>query len=217
MGYGDVSFTMATPFVRAGYMFLRPVMWLATRNREFAPLLRISTLHFAAFGRIDSIFKNGRRTKLERDYLLFFSLFDGAADAYLADFSALVPDYIDSMWGKCMSYPGGRDLGRFMHWLGEHAMTKEKPRTEGGATRYEYHGYRVDRETSGPPAEADEAASAAQQTVAHGVDRRLAPMALIAKAMELRRRLINIPNKEALLRKPEEARRVLESLAVEVL
>jgi hypothetical protein len=215
MGYGDVSFTMATPFVRAGYMFLRPVMWLATRNREFAPLQRISTLHFAAFGLIDSVFKNGRRTKLERHYLLFFSLFDGAADAYLADFSALVPDYIDSMWGKCMGYPGGRDLGRFMHWLGEHTMTKEKPQTEGGATRYEYHGYRVDRETSGPPVEAEQAAD--DEALGSAVDRRLAPMALIAKAMELRRRLINIPDKEALLRKPEEAKRVLESLAVEVL
>ncbi len=210
MGYGDVSFSMATPLLAWGSTFLKPVMLLAIGNREFAALNRITTLHFAGFATMNRVCRpNGFRRTLERPVLLFFSLFDGAADSYLADFSVLVPDYIDTLWGKCLRYPGGRDFDRFMFWLGEHALTPIAPE-HGGATSFEYHGYRVHPETThsgavpeGPDEPAD---PCCERGDGRSTDRRLAPMPLIAKALELRRRLKNALRFWDLQQRPAEER-----------
>ena len=40
--------------------------------------------------------------------LLFASTFDGDWDAYIADFGAYIPDYIDLVFGEAEGYPGIR-------------------------------------------------------------------------------------------------------------
>lgn len=209
MAYGDISFTMAAPFYRGGYALLRPIMWLASKQREFAALQRIPTLHFAAFAVVDRVYQpSGWKKTLTRPYMIFLSLFDGSAEAYLADFAALVPDYIDSIWGKCMEYPGSRDFDRFLHWLGRQALVPAPPLEKAPndaqpvATRYEFHGYRVDAESGGLP-----------ET---GGDRQLAPMELIAKSMELRRRLRDLYKRTNGGTAPE-TRELLQRLAAEML
>lgn len=204
MGYSSVGFTMATPLTgRVALALLRPVIALAVQNREFAPLLRIPSLHFASFGLVESLRDaTGRKRRLDRPFLLFFSLFDGSASAYLADFSMLVPDYIDALWGKCVRYPGSRQLEKFNHWLGQHAMPDEPPNTPGRATRYDFHGYPIDPESIEPDGREE----------AH--DRRLAPMPLIGRALELKRRLEELNRGRGTKSiTPEE----LRSLAVEAL
>lgn len=201
MGYGSVSFTMATPIAgRTARWLLMMVMSLAKTRRDYAPLRRITALHFAGFGLIRSLRgRSGLPHRLDDAYLLFFSLFDGSADAYLADFSALVADQIDGIWGKCVRYPGAREAEKFVHWLGQHALTRERPATPGGAAYYEYQGYRVDPESGAPAARGDA--------------RRLAPMPLVEAAIELMLRLEQLepqspgdplPSREELLALAEE-------------
>jgi hypothetical protein len=190
MGYGNVTFTMATPF--GGWfsrLLLAPVMALARSQRDYGPLRRITALHFAGFAVV--------RPKWSRPYLLFFSQFDGAASAYLADFSMLVPDQIDAIWGKCLRYPGARRAEQFVHWLEQHALTDE----DGKETQYDYHGYRVDAEsaacvTDDPAPDSDPLRPATEgandgvrsQQAAPIADR-LPPMPLIESSIELMFRL----------------------------
>jgi hypothetical protein len=149
-------------------------MGLARSQRDFAPLRRISALHFAGF----AVVRTGGLwpRALGRPFLLFFSQFDGSASAYLADFSALVPDNIDAIWGKCRRYPGSRRAEQFVHWLEQHALTDEDRETQ-----YDYHGYRVDPETACQPTPSE--------TPSRRVADRLAPMPLIESAIELMFRL----------------------------
>ena len=56
---------------------------------------RVGTLHDMRF----TIFDNDSR-------LLFASTFDGDWDAYINDFAALIPDYIDLAFGEVNDYPG---------------------------------------------------------------------------------------------------------------
>ena len=63
------------------------------QNQVFAD--RVGTLHDMRF----TIFDNDTR-------LLFASTFDGDWDAYINDFAALIPDYIDLAFGEVDDYPG---------------------------------------------------------------------------------------------------------------
>jgi hypothetical protein len=180
MGYGNVTFTMATPFDgEISRWLLATVMGLARSQRDFAPMRRISALHFAGF----AVLRVNRvpffQRALGRPYLLFFSQFDGSASAYLADFSVLVPDYIDALWGKCIRYPGARRAEQFVHWLEQHALTD----VNGETTQYDYHGYRVDPES----AESRRTQTAKERP--RRIADRLAPMPLIESAIELMFRL----------------------------
>ena len=58
---------------------------------------RVGTVHDLRF----TTFDNDTR-------LLFASTFDGDWDAYIADFGAYIPDYIDLVFGEAEGYPGIR-------------------------------------------------------------------------------------------------------------
>ena len=64
-------------------------------NENNAVVDRVGTLHDMRF----TIFDNDTR-------LLFASTFDGDWDAYINDFAALIPDYIDLAFGEVDDYPG---------------------------------------------------------------------------------------------------------------
>lgn len=173
LGYGDVSFDMATPLTgRAAAWLLRSVMGMARANRDFAPLLRITSLHVAGIALLERVRDSkGRVHELERPYLVFMSLFDGSGAAYLADFSVLIPDYIDAIWGNAVRYPGARQAEAMVQWLSKHALTQRSPSEQKGPARYEYHGYR------------------AEDGGGSGLAGRLAPMPMIESAVELMLRL----------------------------
>ena len=63
------------------------------QNQIFAD--RVGTLHDMRF----TVFDNDTR-------LLFASTFDGDGDAYIEDFGAYIPDYIDLAFGETEGYPG---------------------------------------------------------------------------------------------------------------
>jgi len=64
-------------------------------NQNQVVVDRVGTLHDMRF----TIFDNDSR-------LLFASTFDGDWDAYIEDFGAYIPDYIDLAFGETEGYPG---------------------------------------------------------------------------------------------------------------
>lgn len=166
MQYAPRAFSMATP-VRdlAARFFLRVSMLLARQYRSYSPLKQIGTIHVAGFGFARFLRDRfGIPRPLEREFLLFLSLFDGAADVYLSDFGTMVPDEIDSIWGKCVGYPGAREGEPFNNWVNGHQFTQND--TE---LTYNYFGYPRDPGAFGQP--------------------RLAMVPLVLNAVDLRRRL----------------------------
>ena len=67
----------------------------ANQNQNQAVIDRVGTIHDFRF----TIFDNDSR-------LLFASTFDGDWDAYINDFAAIIPDFIDVAFGEVDDYPG---------------------------------------------------------------------------------------------------------------
>jgi hypothetical protein len=137
----------------------------------------MATLHCAAFSFVDSLLDgSGIRRPLSSRFLLFLSLFDGAATQYLSDFGALIPDQVDSIWGQCVLYPGARDLGAFSTWIGSHQFTlRAAPDTQ---LEYVFNGYNIDPVNGAPD----------PRPPVDGAPE-LASMPLILNALNLRQRL----------------------------
>jgi hypothetical protein len=174
--YSTQAFSMASPIrgtIERG--FLRVAMYFARKYREYAPLKRIGTIHMAAFCFIPALAdRYGVPHLLPREFLLFVSLFDGAADQYLNDFGTVVPDEIDSIWGKCVRYPGARNTQPFVHWLEGHQLSDKS----GTVDSYSYFGYGIE----------DEEASAVGRAPSPTRDG-MATVPLVLNAIDLRRRL----------------------------
>jgi hypothetical protein len=141
MNYAPLAFSAAMPIrglvERA---FLRIAMRLAKRYREYSPLQRIGTIHVAAFAFVARLRDRwGIARRLDDEYLLFLSNFDGGVTQYLSDFSSLIPDEIDAIWGKCVRYPGARDADALARWLGAHQFTGDDKEEHA----YVYSGYEV--------------------------------------------------------------------------
>jgi len=84
------------------------------RNREMrgipTPIRLIATIQFARW----IIWKDGDRYRL-----VFTSNYDGSMWQYLRDFSALIADDMDKVWGNCEGYPAGgcRDFDAFRQYV----------------------------------------------------------------------------------------------------
>jgi len=185
MSYDNVSFAMATPILgRVANFMLNAALGLAKQNREFAALRRITALHLAGFSNIVELRdRNGELWRLPRRFLIFYSLFDGSAAAYLKDFEVVVPDEIDSIWGKCVRYPGARSGEKFAHWLETHALATPANK-QGEATTYEFSGCLIDTEELTPRMPVPE--------------RRMAPFPLVMSAVGLRDQLVALRARGAL-------------------
>ena len=89
------------------------------RNREVrgipTPIRLISTIHFARW----IIWPDG-----DRHRLIFTSNYDGSMWQYLRDFSALIADDMDKVWGNCDDYPEGgcRDFDAFWAYVRAHQV-----------------------------------------------------------------------------------------------
>lgn len=88
-------------------------------NRETrgipTPIRLISTIHFARW----IIWKDGDRYRL-----IFTSNYDGSMWQYLRDFSSLIADDMDRVWGNCDGYPekGCRDFDAFWQYVNDHQV-----------------------------------------------------------------------------------------------
>ena len=124
--------------------------------------------------------RHGMWSPLRRPFLLFASLFDGSPEQYLSDFGTLIPDQIDTIWYKCVGYPGARDGGAFVQWLNSHQFTGAGAKEE---ISYAYYGY-----------DADGASGAIETTAAREdlADPQLASVPLVVNAVGLRRALQRI-------------------------
>jgi hypothetical protein len=62
-----------------------------------------------------------------RSWLLFMSEFDGDMKTYLDDFSSILGDDVDRIWGNCEGYPseGARDLDGFWAYAKRHQLTTQ--------------------------------------------------------------------------------------------
>jgi hypothetical protein len=94
---GQVTeFTLILPLKPGGADRLRERLNQAAQSRDSEGML-VSTLHDMRTIIID----NDTR-------LLFATTFDGDWDSYITDFSTMIPDRLDAMFGECVDYPGIR-------------------------------------------------------------------------------------------------------------
>jgi hypothetical protein len=172
MRYATRAFAMATPISDAvASLFLRVSMGLARQYRNYSPLKQIGTIHVAGFGFVSRLRDRwGIAHPLSSEFLLFLSVFDGSSELYLSDFGAVVPDEIDSIWGRCVRYPGARNGHAFTDWIDCHHFTTPK---QDNVFSYSYFGY-----SGQPPA----AAGAPP-------DRTMALVPMVLNALDLRERL----------------------------
>lgn len=180
MRYAPIAFSMATPIRGLRERgFLRVAMRLAQQYRQYAPLKRIGTIHVAGFAFVRALRDRwGIPRRLDQEFLMFVSLFDGGADQYLSDFGVVVPDEIDSIWGKCAGYPGARDSEPFVRWVQGHQFTLPGDTLAS----YIYDGYTTDAAEPPPP-------PPAKVPPGESAERRLALLPLVLNALDLRRRL----------------------------
>lgn len=80
-------------------------------NRVPTPLDAVGRVHFARW----VIFDNDQR-------LLFTSNYDGPFDGYLREFSALIAEELDLVWGNCEDYPGAAHYDAFFAWVRRHQV-----------------------------------------------------------------------------------------------
>lgn len=90
---------------------------IANRERRGipTPIRLIPTIHFARW----IVWQDG-----ERQLLIFTSNYDGSMWQYLRDFSALIADDMDRVWGNCEGYPEGgcRDFEAFWQYVVDHQV-----------------------------------------------------------------------------------------------
>ncbi len=89
-------------------------------NRELrgipTPIRLVPTIHFARW----IIWQD----TAGRDILIFTSNYDGSMWQYLRDFSALIADDMDRVWGNCDGYPEGgcKDFEAFWQYVEDHQV-----------------------------------------------------------------------------------------------
>jgi hypothetical protein len=90
-----------------------------------SPLARLDTLHLSRIQIFDHLVHQGDQQKpdrLESNYLVFTSSFDGDLDTYLDAICERLPAEADGWWSHCVGYPGTADRGAFKSWIKEHQV-----------------------------------------------------------------------------------------------
>jgi hypothetical protein len=88
-----------------------------------SPLARLDTLHVSRLQIFDHLVHQGDKQKpdrLESNYLVFTSSFDGDLDTYLASICERIPTEADTWWGHCVGYPGTADRAAFQSYIAAH-------------------------------------------------------------------------------------------------
>lgn len=93
----------------------------SVQNRELkgipTPIRLVQTIHFARW----VIWTDPASGE---DNLIFTSNYDGSMWQYLRDFSTLIADDMDRVWGNCVDYPaqGCRDFDAFWQYVKAHQV-----------------------------------------------------------------------------------------------
>jgi hypothetical protein len=88
-----------------------------------SPLARLDTLHLSRIQIFDHLVHQSERHELDRlelNYLVFTSSFDGELDDYLDSICERIPAEADGWWSHCIGYPGTSDRPAFKAWIKTH-------------------------------------------------------------------------------------------------
>jgi hypothetical protein len=88
-----------------------------------SPLARLDALHLSRLQIFDHLVHQGDKQKpdrLESNYLVFTSSFDGDLDSYLDMICERIPAEADTWWGHCVGYPGTSDRAAFKRYITDH-------------------------------------------------------------------------------------------------
>lgn len=101
---------------------LRFIFLLAPRLKPTRDLKKLSFIHFARWAILPRrkwpyLGPPQERERLEYDYLLFCSNFNGTWEQYIAAFSDVVSVGIDRIWSWTVNFPGARPLTPFLDFI----------------------------------------------------------------------------------------------------
>jgi hypothetical protein len=88
-----------------------------------SPLARLDTLHLSRIQIFDHLVHQGPKhdlDRLESNWLVFTSSFDGDLDTYLDLICERIQDEADGWWSHCVGYPGTADRAAFKAWIKVH-------------------------------------------------------------------------------------------------
>jgi hypothetical protein len=88
-----------------------------------SPLARLDTLHLSRIQIFDHLVHQSERHDLDRlqsNYLVFTSSFDGDLDDYLDLICERIGAEADGWWSHCVGYPGTADRAAFKAWIKVH-------------------------------------------------------------------------------------------------
>ena len=88
-----------------------------------SPLARLDTLHLSRIQIFDHLVHQGpdhELDRLESNWLVFTSSFDGELDDYLDLICERIPTEADGWWSHCVGYPGTADRAAFKAWIKVH-------------------------------------------------------------------------------------------------
>ena len=119
------SLTVMTPIVNGQETQLgRYLDDLQTRDQS--PLAGVRGTHFARWVVIDDVVfegpDQGDREHLKHARLLFTSNFDGELDPYLEALRTGLGTSADTVWGKCIGYPGSGEPRAFADYMRHHQL-----------------------------------------------------------------------------------------------
>lgn len=102
--------------------WINTLIFMVARARPgtLSGLLGLSIIHFARWVMIprDKWPKVGKgRPKLENDYMLFVSNFNGTWDQYIDAFSDGIPTGLDLFWYSSIKYPGSIPITPFKNYI----------------------------------------------------------------------------------------------------
>jgi hypothetical protein len=119
------SLTVMTPIVNGQETHLARYLD-DLQTREQSPLAGVRGTHFARWVVMDDVVyespRQGERAHLKHARLLFTSNFDGELDPYLEALRTGLGHSADTIWGKCIGYPGSGEAGAFADYMRHHQL-----------------------------------------------------------------------------------------------
>jgi hypothetical protein len=112
------AITVLTPVKREGPLVLWAVFWAGRHIKEtLQKLEQLSFIHYARWAVIDRFPDEGHGEKLDHEYLLFESNFNGTWDQYIDAFSEVVPFRMKAIWGTSYGFPGPNPVEPFKDYI----------------------------------------------------------------------------------------------------
>ncbi len=129
------AITVLTPVKREGPLVLWAVFWAGRHIKEtLRSSKQLSFIHYARWAVIDRFPDEGHGEKLDHEYLLFESNFNGTWDQYIDAFSEVVPVSDEGDLGHLVRVPGP-EPGRAVQGLHPPQRVRRQPLLVGLSRR----------------------------------------------------------------------------------